>query len=1176
MERVSVSRVGNNRASVVTPIFLLGRAGSGKTHRCLTEIAGLLRGAPDGPPLLFIAPRQSTFLLERQLLSLGVPGFTRLEILSFDRLARRLLEALGQPVGRLLSEEGRVMALRALLVRHENQLQGFRQAARAAGFAVQLSQVLRELQRADARGQRLRNLRLPENAPLPLQGKMADLTLLLGAYRTWLREQALHDPDEMLWLATEQLAQARREGRDRPRFTGVWLDGFAEMTLPEIHLLAELLPDAGRATLAFCLNSEALTAAPAADSLWRLNATTVQRCRERLQELGLTPTIIRLPENPRIAPRFQRSPTLAHLASSWTTPPEIPDGSRADLNLVECADPEAEALLAARLINDHVRSRHVRYREISVIVRRMEDYAAVLHRTFRRHNIPFFTDHREPMAHHPVAELTRRALRLAALGGRHDDWIAALKTGLVVKSASFVDYLENVTLARGVRENEWQELATYQSKTGLANEMIQKLARPVAAFRDFQETLGRPSDGPALATALRALWTALQVPEALEKWQETAVEMALPPLYRSMHHTAWEQLQSWCDNLALAFSGTTFDAADWLAIAEAGLSSLTLGVIPPSLDQVFIGAVDRARHPEVKLTILLGLNAGVFPAPPAVPPLLNRAERLVLQSETDLGLGWDTVQLAARENYYAYIAGTRASERLCVSWSRRSLDGKSLARSSIAEQLLTFVGLRAGAEASAGEVTQFDGRLKMFTGHLAPETVASLPELLECPRWDRVLPENYPATPVIGLAGRTAAVIREQLLPAAGEAARRLEETALARLYPEKILYSSVSALETFAQCPFRHFAGQQLRLKERDEFQADTATLGTLLHAILHRFHTVTREEQRQWREWVPEAAATRIRELGEELLATPEFARQSQDPLVRWESEQKIEGLAVAVEQMITRFATYSFDPVLSEFQFRDQPAAGGPAPPAPAWPIPLREGRTLKLQGSLDRLDVYRTPDGEILVSIYDYKSGRCELNEKWLQNGLELQLLSYLAFAVESDELKAAVVGLLANEGSGAPILQPAGAFNIPLSPQIKSAKRNASDDEHQREFLKTLAYHGRADKQWRPSFDSSAAASEVQQFSASHFKSSDEFAALLHNTRAYLRKYAEAILGGDVGVRPVRFSNQRTACDYCPFRSLCRFEPVLGSYRTLASTKPDANAGAAPVQAAAPPPPEGKP
>ena len=69
------------------PTFILGPAGSGKTHRCLVEIRDVLKGAPDGLPMLFIAPRQSTLLLERQLLSIGVPGFTRLEILSFDRLA---------------------------------------------------------------------------------------------------------------------------------------------------------------------------------------------------------------------------------------------------------------------------------------------------------------------------------------------------------------------------------------------------------------------------------------------------------------------------------------------------------------------------------------------------------------------------------------------------------------------------------------------------------------------------------------------------------------------------------------------------------------------------------------------------------------------------------------------------------------------------------------------------------------------------------------------------------------------------------------------------------------------------------------------------------------------------------------------------------------------------------
>jgi ATP-dependent helicase/nuclease subunit B len=69
--------------------FLLGPAGSGKTFRCLAEIRAELLAAPAGPPLIFLAPKQATFLLERQLLAEdSLAGYTRLQILSFDRLAR--------------------------------------------------------------------------------------------------------------------------------------------------------------------------------------------------------------------------------------------------------------------------------------------------------------------------------------------------------------------------------------------------------------------------------------------------------------------------------------------------------------------------------------------------------------------------------------------------------------------------------------------------------------------------------------------------------------------------------------------------------------------------------------------------------------------------------------------------------------------------------------------------------------------------------------------------------------------------------------------------------------------------------------------------------------------------------------------------------------------------------
>ena len=76
--------------------FLLGPAGSGKTFRCLTEVHHALGASPEGAPLLLIAPKQTTYQLERQFLpSPGIAGYTRLHILSFERLARFIFNRLG-------------------------------------------------------------------------------------------------------------------------------------------------------------------------------------------------------------------------------------------------------------------------------------------------------------------------------------------------------------------------------------------------------------------------------------------------------------------------------------------------------------------------------------------------------------------------------------------------------------------------------------------------------------------------------------------------------------------------------------------------------------------------------------------------------------------------------------------------------------------------------------------------------------------------------------------------------------------------------------------------------------------------------------------------------------------------------------------------------------------------
>lgn len=125
-----------------------GPAGSGKTFRCLAEIRQALAASAEGPPLLLIAPKQTTYQLERQFLAdPSVPGYTRLHILSFERLAYFIFERLGKASPELLDEEGRVMVLRGLLAKKREELKLFRASARLTGFAQRLSVVLSELQR---------------------------------------------------------------------------------------------------------------------------------------------------------------------------------------------------------------------------------------------------------------------------------------------------------------------------------------------------------------------------------------------------------------------------------------------------------------------------------------------------------------------------------------------------------------------------------------------------------------------------------------------------------------------------------------------------------------------------------------------------------------------------------------------------------------------------------------------------------------------------------------------------------------------------------------------------------------------------------------------------------------------------------------------------------------------
>jgi ATP-dependent helicase/nuclease subunit B len=1173
--------------------FLLGPAGSGKTHGCLAELRAELQASADGPTLILLAPKQATYQLERQLLAVdALPGYARLSILSFERLADSLLAHTPGASPEYLNEEGRVMVLRALLARRQDDLRVFRATARLPGFARQLSQILRELRQHRIEPRRLNELSLRADLPSSLRDKLHDLALLSQAYLDWLSAHRLQDADARLDLAAAALAgspSAGGNGRAGPSLElgGLWLDGFAEMTPQEVHLLVNLLRHCRRATLAFCLDAEPRDHISWL-SPWSVVSQSFRAIHARLAALPNCRVEVEILSRRPEQGRFALAPALAHLEATWTHPmawlpaaksatpdivlaasavphlgdldaqrsglcrecesegqvgrgtPTVPNSgglgtARPTLQIMDspvrlacCADPEAEAVLAAHEIHRWVRERGGRFRDVAVLLRSFEGYHAALRRAFQRFDLPFFMDRRESVTHHPLAELTRFALRLAAYGGQLEDWLGALKTGLAPATDDEIDELETAARAHGWVGEMWHRpMASPADPAQPARWELtrQRVTPPLLHLAERLATNPAGLDGPQLADALREFWTDLAVEQTLADWSQPRPTDSAPT---SVHATVWEQMRTWLENLDHGFRDTPMPLREWLSVTEAGLSGLTVGAVPPALDQVLIGTIDRSRNPNPRLVLLLGLNESVFPARPTPPKLLTETDRADL-GRLNLRLGPDTHQQLGQEQYYGYIACTRASEQLIATCALHDHAGRPLNPSPFFERLQRL----------------FPGSIgPLPVGHDAIEHSGELVPLLIELQAQGPLPRSWAplvALPTVApVLARAAQLVNPRKVTA-------LSAECAARLYGAE-LRASITALEEFAACPFKFFVARGLRAAEREEFQVDPRERGSFQHEVLKTFHQRLQAEGRRWRDLSATQAGERVAQIAADLLPTFREGLLDRKPADRLAARLLIENLRDAVEAMVSWMPQYSFDPSVVEVAFGLADARW------PGWSLGLEAGRRLVLRGRIDRVDLCPAPStGETLAVVIDYKSRGRTLDATRLHHGLELQLLAYLNALVHTASGQVEL---------GQAPLRPAGAFYVGLRAEADSAasrsearavgpQARTASYQHTGRFLADAL--GRLDNRPAPVGD---------QFRYRRRKDggfdrrgtealpASEFNALLALNETFLRRHAEAIFRGEVDVKPFRI-RKATACEDCDYRAICRFDPWLHPYRLLA-------------------------
>ncbi len=353
------------------------------------------------------------------------------------------------------------------------------------------------------------------------------------------------------------------------------------------------------------------------------------------------------------------------------------------------------------------------------------------------------------------------------------------------------------------------------------------------------------------------------------------------------------------------------------------------------------------------------------------------------------------------------------------------------------------------------------------------------------------------------------------------------------RLYTKRnALYGSITRLEEFNSCPFKHFADYALRLTERREYTFAAPERGQLLHETMRAFSTTLLEKGLTWRDIKSEqreAICTEIvaklaRQIGNDILSS---SRQYQHLLRRL---QKTANEAIA---RLCDFAKHSqFETVSVEQVFGKGKKA------LPPLVYKLSGKMRLEITGQIDRIDK-ENENGYILV--IDYKTGQTTINLLEVYYGLKLQLLTYML----------AVQNALPKEQS-----LPAGVLYCYLRTTLMSFDGRMTEAELAKELNKKMQMSGwlLADSDVIQKIDDSISYikvhfnkdGSVSKRDIAYVKTKEEFALLLDYIGESLRQAGQDIVTGTITIKPYRLQ-EKTPCEYCPYLSICHFDTTIPGY-----------------------------
>ena len=1085
--------------------FVFGPSGSGKSSYLYQHVIQESMKYPERNYIVLV-PEQFTMQTQKDLVMMHErKGIMNIDVLSFARLAYRVFEETGGGGLPVLDDEGKNLILRKIAGDYESELKMLGGHMKKQGYISEVKSVISEFTQYDIGEDEIERVMESAGESSRLYYKLADIRLLYRGFTDYLREKYI-TKEELLDVLSREV-----EKSERLKNSTVVLDGFTGFTPVQDRLLGELMRHCREVIVTVTMDRRENPYVY--EHPYQLFALSKQMVTSLLQiaKQNKIPVEESVELYDHVPWRFKEQEALAFLEKHlFRYGAGAYEKEQEQVKLHLAKNPREEAYAVAEQVRRMMREDGYQLRDIGVIVSDMDVYADHLKQAFIKYDIPFFMDHKRSILLNSFVEYIRSVLHMAEQSFSYESVFRFLRTNLAGFTYEEIDELENYVIGLGIKGyKHWQEKWTRKLK-GMAQEDLDKM-------NHYRRQLVEKVDGliyvlrqrrKTVADITRAIYE-FMVQENLqvrlaeqEELFKAKGELALAREYAQIYRIVIELFDKFVELLG----DEEVRLSEYCKLLDAGLEEARVGVIPPEVDQVVIGDMQRTRLKDIKALLFAGANDVYLPGALLRTGLLSELDREKFAREK-LTLSAGGKEKAYVQKFYLYLNLTKPSEKLDIYYSKVSADGKSVRPSYLIQELQKlFPKLKVRDEErylKEQELTEnigFDRMIREFV-QKRHETDGAWCELYSWykknPKWqekvERFLEAGYYRKPLDALT-----------------------EEAAKRLYGEEF-ETSITRMERFAVCAFSHFLTYGLGLREREEYDFQAADLGNVCHRALERFSYKVERETGDWLKLTEEQRNQYVEESVEEAIAdygNSILYSSSRNAYLIVRMKRMLEKTVWALTKQL---AAGDFKPSAYEMRFAN---------------------------GKIDRVDTCE--DGDcIYVKVIDYKTGSKSFDVTALYHGLQLQLMVYMDAALQLEQKKHPEKEIL-----------PAGVFYYRIQDPLIDRPKEGEERESilkelkpdgmislEKEVLEHLDHCMVGESSVIPvKYNKNGSLSK-----SSKAASAQDFYFMMKYAVNKVEEIRQKILSGDVKVNPYRRGTE-TSCDYCSYRQICGFDTKMEGYR----------------------------